>query len=130
MRCTCARAAASEFANFARRRQSRSACGRVASGTLNVDYVLEPLAALDRGRCVTHPQTVDGAYALADHLHPVYRIATAQRLGSRAVLSFRRRNAACCPHSASFTGGARDDGRVSGEGVFVVAHDKVIEVPR
>jgi DNA ligase-associated metallophosphoesterase len=97
-------------------------------GTLHVDLVLEPWRIGPWALC-HHPQTVDGAYALAGHLHPVYRIAT--RNDSVRVPCFRF-GAQCgvLPAFGSFTGGARDDGRVSGERIFVVAHDKVIEVPR
>ncbi|WP_025596751.1 ligase-associated DNA damage response endonuclease PdeM [Burkholderia sp. WSM2230] len=96
-------------------------------GTLNVDYVQEPLRIGPWALC-HHPQTVQGVYALAGHLHPVYRIAT--RNDSVRVPCFRF-GAQCgvLPAFGSFTGGARDDGRASGERVFVVAHDKVIEVP-
>ena len=97
-------------------------------GTLNVELVLEPWRVGPWALC-HHPQTVDGAYALAGHLHPVYRIAT--RNDSVRVPCFRFGvQCGVLPAFGSFTGGARDDGRVSGERVFVVAHDKVIEVPR
>ncbi|MFM0691894.1 ligase-associated DNA damage response endonuclease PdeM [Paraburkholderia graminis] len=97
-------------------------------GTLNVELVPEPWRVGPWALC-HHPQTVDGAYALAGHLHPVYRIAT--RNDSVRVPCFRFGvQGGVLPAFGSFTGGARDDGRVSGERVFVVAHDKVIEVPR
>ena len=95
---------------------------------LRVDYVQEPWRIGPWALC-HHPQTVDGAYALAGHLHPVYRIAT--RHDSVRVPCFRF-GAQCggLPAFGSFTGGARDDARTKGERVFVVAQDKIIEVPR
>jgi len=95
--------------------------------TLRVDYVQEPWRIGPWALC-HHPLTIHGAYALAGHLHPVYRVAT--RNDSVRVPCFRF-GAQCgvLPAFGSFTGGARDDGRQSDERVFVVAHDKVIEVP-
>ncbi|TGP47727.1 ligase-associated DNA damage response endonuclease PdeM [bacterium M00.F.Ca.ET.228.01.1.1] len=96
--------------------------------TLRVDYVQEPWRIGPWALC-HHPQTVQGAYALAGHLHPVYRVAT--RNDSVRVPCFRfGPQCGVLPAFGSFTGGARDDGRESDERVFVVAHDKVIEVPR
>ena len=95
---------------------------------LRVDYVQEPWRIGPWALC-HHPQTVDGAYALAGHLHPVYRIAT--RHDSVRVPCFRF-GAQCgvLPAFGSFTGGARNDGLTKGERVFVVAQDKIVQVPR
>ncbi|WP_027800638.1 ligase-associated DNA damage response endonuclease PdeM [Paraburkholderia dilworthii] len=96
--------------------------------TLNVDYVQEPWRIGPWALC-HHPQTVDGAYALAGHLHPVYRIATHN--DSVRVPCFRfGTEYGVLPAFGGFTGGARDDGRANGERVFVVTHEKIIEVPR
>lgn len=96
--------------------------------TLRVDYVQEPWRIGPWALC-HHPQTADGAYALAGHIHPVYRIAT--RNDSVRVPCFRLgTQCGVLPAFGSFTGGAREDGRVGAERVFLVAQDKVFEVPR
>lgn len=95
--------------------------------TLHIDHVQEPWRIGPWALC-HHPQTVDGAYALAGHLHPVYRIATRNDAVRMPCFRFGAQYGVL-PAFGSFTGGARDDGRVSEERVFVVAHDKVIEVP-
>jgi DNA ligase-associated metallophosphoesterase len=94
--------------------------------TLAVEYVHEPWRAGPWALC-HHPQEVSGAYALAGHLHPVYRIAT--RNDSVRVPCFRF-GTACgvLPAFGSFTGGAREDGRAAGEKVFLVVQERVIEV--
>ncbi|MEC5404383.1 ligase-associated DNA damage response endonuclease PdeM [Paraburkholderia sp. MPAMCS5] len=96
--------------------------------TLRVEYVQEPWRIGPWALC-HHPQTVDGAYALAGHVHPVYRIAT--RNDSVRVPCFRLgTQCGVLPAFGSFTGGAREDGRVGVERVFLVAQEKVFEVPR
>lgn len=96
--------------------------------TLGVEYVQEPWRIGPWALC-HHPQLVEGAYALAGHVHPVYRITT--RTDSLRVPCFRF-GTACgvLPAFGSFTGGAREDGRVVGEKVFVVVQERVIEVGR
>lgn len=91
--------------------------------SLNVEYVQEPWRVGPWALC-HHPRSVDGAYALAGHLHPVYRVTT--RTDSVRVPCFRF-GATCgvLPAFGSFTGGARDDGRVAGEAVYLVVQDRV-----
>ncbi|SDR36899.1 putative phosphoesterase [Paraburkholderia fungorum] len=94
--------------------------------TLDVEYVKEPRRLGPWALC-HYPQRVDGAYALAGHVHPVYRVTT--RTDSVRVPCFRF-GAECgvLPAFGSFTGGAREEGRVAGEKVFLVVQDRVIGV--
>ncbi|MGF6770082.1 DNA ligase-associated metallophosphoesterase [Paraburkholderia sp. GAS199] len=96
--------------------------------SLGVEYVQEPWRIGPWALC-HHPQRVEGAYVLAGHVHPVYRIST--RNDAVRVPCFRF-GAACgvLPAFGSFTGGAREDGYVAGERVFLVAQERVIEVLR
>jgi uncharacterized protein len=93
-------------------------------GTLGVEYVKEPWRVGPWALC-HHPQRVDGAYALAGHVHPVYRITT--RNDSVRVPCFRF-GAKCgvLPAFGGFTGGSRDEGRVAGEKVFLVVQQRMI----
>lgn len=95
-------------------------------GTLGVEYVKEHWRLGPWALC-HYPQRVDDAYALAGHVHPVYRITT--RTDSVRVPCFRF-GAECgvLPAFGSFTGGAREEGRVAGEKVFLVVQDRVIGV--
>ncbi|ASW01505.1 ligase-associated DNA damage response endonuclease PdeM [Paraburkholderia aromaticivorans] len=96
--------------------------------TLGVEYVQEPWQIGPWALC-HHPRKVEGAYALAGHVHPVYRIAT--RSDSVRVPCFRFGvECGVLPAFGSFTGGAREDGRVAGEKVFLVVQEKVIEMVR
>lgn len=97
-------------------------------GSLGVEYVQEPWRIGPWALC-HYPQWVRGAYVLAGHVHPVYRITT--RNDSVRVPCFRF-GTACgvLPAFGSFTGGSREDGRVAGERVFLVVQEKVIEVAR
>jgi uncharacterized protein len=96
--------------------------------SLGVEYVQEPWRIGPWALC-HYPQQVQGAYVLAGHVHPVYRITT--RNDSVRVPCFRF-GTACgvLPAFGSFTGGAREDGRVVGERVFLVVQEKLIEVAR
>lgn len=96
--------------------------------TLGVEYADEPWRVGPWALC-HHPQMVEGAYVLAGHVHPVYRIAT--RNDSVRVPCFRFGvNYGVLPAFGSFTGGAREDGRVAHEKVFLVVQERVIEVAR
>jgi DNA ligase-associated metallophosphoesterase len=95
-------------------------------GTLGVEYVREPWMVGPWALC-HEPQAVDGAYALAGHVHPVYRITT--RTDSVRVPCFRfGTKCGVLPAFGSFTGGAREEGREAGERVFLVVQERVIEV--
>ena len=95
-------------------------------GTSGVEYVREPWLAGPWALC-HQPQRVDRAYVLAGHVHPVYRITT--RTDSVRVPCFRFGvECGVLPAFGSFTGGAREAGRVTGERVFLVVQERVIEV--
>lgn len=92
--------------------------------TLGIEYVKEPWQIGPWALC-HHPQRVSGAYALAGHVHPVYRIAT--RADSVRVPCFRfGTDCGVLPAFGSFTGGSRDEGRAAGEQVFLVVQERVI----
>jgi DNA ligase-associated metallophosphoesterase len=94
--------------------------------TLRVEYVREPWVIGPWALC-HHPQRVEDVYVLAGHLHPVYRIST--RTDSVRVPCFRfGLDCGVLPAFGSFTGGARDEGRVTGERVFLVVQERVIEL--
>jgi uncharacterized protein len=98
----------------------------VLPDTLGIEYVGEPWRFGPWALC-HHPRQVEGAYALAGHVHPVYRITT--RNDSVRLPCFRF-GAQCgvLPAFGSFTGGAREEGRVAGEKIFLVVQERVIEV--
>ncbi|MGF6299192.1 DNA ligase-associated metallophosphoesterase [Paraburkholderia sp. WC7.3d] len=84
--------------------------------TLEVESVREPWHIGAWALC-HHPHSVDHAYVLAGHVHPVYRIAT--RTDSARVPCFRFGiDRGVLPAFGSFTGGARETGRVLGRGFF------------
>jgi DNA ligase-associated metallophosphoesterase len=94
--------------------------------TLEVESVREPWRIGAWALC-HHPHAVDHAYVLAGHVHPVYRIAT--RTDSVRVPCFRFGiDRGVLPAFGSFTGGARETGRVAGERIFLVVQQKVIEL--
>jgi uncharacterized protein len=94
--------------------------------TLDVEAVREPWLIGAWALC-HHPRAVDRGYVLAGHVHPVYRIAT--RTDSVRVPCFRFGiDRGVLPAFGSFTGGARETGRVAGERVFLVVQERVIEL--
>ncbi|RAS34402.1 ligase-associated DNA damage response endonuclease PdeM [Paraburkholderia bryophila] len=96
--------------------------------SMNVQCVQEPWRIGPWAAC-HFPQTVRGAYALAGHVHPVYRLTT--RVDSVRVPCFRF-GAGCgvLPAFGSFTGGARAHEPVAGEKVFLVVEERVMAVGR
>ncbi|SAK82649.1 ligase-associated DNA damage response endonuclease PdeM [Caballeronia ptereochthonis] len=91
-----------------------------------VDVVKEPHMLGPWALC-HHPQTVDGAYALAGHEHPVYRLAT--RIDSVRLPCFRfGSRAGVLPAFGAFTGGFEVNGSLRGEMVYVVAQERVFAV--
>jgi DNA ligase-associated metallophosphoesterase len=96
--------------------------------TLDVESVCEPWRLGAWALC-HYPRTVDRAYVLAGHVHPVYRIAT--RTDSVRVPCFRFGiDLGVLPAFGSFTGGARETGRDARERVFLVVQERVIELQR
>lgn len=93
---------------------------------LSVEYVREPWHLGPWALC-HQPRRVDGAYVLAGHVHPVYRITT--RTDSVRVPCFRfGTECGVLRAFGSFTGGAREEGCVAGEKVCLVLQERVIEV--
>ncbi|SAK51178.1 hypothetical protein AWB79_01747 [Caballeronia hypogeia] len=88
-----------------------------------VDVVKEPHRRGPWALC-HHPQTVDGAYALAGHEHPVYRLAT--RIDSVRLPCFRfAARAGVLPAFGAFTGGFEVNGDARGEALYVIAGERV-----
>lgn len=74
-----------------------------------------------------HPEAVPGAYVLAGHVHPVYRLATRHE-ALRLPCFLLGRDVALLPSFGAFTGGyAVRPGK--GDRLFVAADDRVFEVP-
>jgi DNA ligase-associated metallophosphoesterase len=91
-----------------------------------VEIVKEPFAMGPWALC-HHPRTVDGAYALAGHEHPVYRVAT--RLARARLPCFRfGARAGVLPAFGGFTGGFEVNERARGEAIYVVAGERVFGV--
>jgi DNA ligase-associated metallophosphoesterase len=88
-----------------------------------VEVVKEPHGLGPWALC-HHPQTVDGAYALAGHEHPVYRLATRVDRARLPCFRFGRR-AGVLPAFGAFTGGFEVNDDVRGEAIYVVAGERV-----
>jgi DNA ligase-associated metallophosphoesterase len=92
--------------------------------SLDYDVVDEPWRVGPWALC-HYPQTVAGAYALAGHEHPVYRLAT--RIESVRLPCFRfSHGCGVLPAFGSFTGGHVVNDSTHDEAVFVVAEGKVL----
>jgi uncharacterized protein len=86
---------------------------------------LKSLTGSGLGRCVI--TRVAGAYALAGHEHPVYRVAT--RLDSARLPCFRfGAEAGVLPAFGAFTGGFEVNASARGERIFAVAGERVMAV--
>ncbi|BAN22303.1 ligase-associated DNA damage response endonuclease PdeM [Caballeronia insecticola] len=88
-----------------------------------VDVVKEPHRLGPWALC-HHPQTAEGAYALAGHEHPVYRLATRRDSVRLPCFRFGPR-AGVLPAFGAFTGGFEVNGNVRGESVYVIAGERV-----
>lgn len=94
--------------------------------SLDYDVVYEPWRIGPWALC-HYPQTVAGAYALAGHEHPVYRLAT--RIDSVRLPCFRFGDCAgVLPAFGSFTGGHVVNDSTLVDAVFVVAEGRVLSV--
>ncbi|MDE1182267.1 ligase-associated DNA damage response endonuclease PdeM [Paraburkholderia sp.] len=98
--------------------------------TLDYEAVQEPWRIGPWALC-HHPQQVAGAYALAGHEHPVYRVTT--RIESVRLPCFRfGAESGVLPAFGSFTGGfvVNPGGRASAgdDAVYVVAQGQVMAV--
>lgn len=75
-----------------------------------------------------HPQFVQGAQALAGHLHPAVRISGRTGDSVRLPCFWLREGLTVLPAFGSFTGGARFD-REPGDRVVAIAEDRLYELP-
>ncbi|SAL52754.1 ligase-associated DNA damage response endonuclease PdeM [Caballeronia humi] len=91
-----------------------------------VSLVKEPYALGPWALC-HHPQTVAGAYALAGHEHPVYRLATRVDRVRLPCFRFGARSGVL-PAFGSFTGGFEVNETARGEAIYVVAGERVFGV--
>ncbi|SAL61880.1 ligase-associated DNA damage response endonuclease PdeM [Caballeronia telluris] len=91
-----------------------------------IETVFEPYAMGPWALC-HHPQTVDAAYALGGHEHPVYRIATRADRVRLPCFRFGARNGVL-PAFGEFTGGFEVNDSARGEAIYVVAGERVLEV--
>ena len=102
----------------------RSAGG--APAAMDVETVLEPFVHGPWALC-HYRREVAGAYSLAGHEHPVYRVAT--RVDSARLPCFRFGPAmGVLPAFGAFTGGFEVNESARGERIFVVAGERVIDV--
>jgi DNA ligase-associated metallophosphoesterase len=93
---------------------------------LGVERVREPWTLGPWALC-HYPQQVTGAYALAGHEHPVYRLAT--RTDSVRLPCFRfGPHSAVLPAFGSFTGGFVINQTARGETIYVIAGEHVLKV--
>jgi DNA ligase-associated metallophosphoesterase len=76
-----------------------------------------------------HPQTVEGAYALAGHEHPVYRITTRTDHARLPCFRFGARSGVL-PAFGGFTGGFEINDSARGDAIYVVAGERVFGVRR
>ena len=75
-----------------------------------------------------HPQFVDGAHALAGHLHPAVRLHGRADDSVRLPCFWLRDGLTVLPSFGSFTGGACID-REAGDRVVAIAEGRLYEVP-
>lgn len=96
--------------------------------TLLIDIKTEPFLQGPWALC-HHPQTVENAYVLAGHIHPVFRLTT--RIDSARLPCFRfGARAGVLPAFGAFTGGYEVNAEVEDDSVYVVAGSSVYEMPR
>ncbi len=96
---------------------------------LNIDVVDEPFACAPFSFC-HHPELPHNrasGYVLAGHLHPVFRIRSSSDALRLPCFVFGP-NGGVLPSFGAFTGGFTIDGQ-SGERIFVIAEDVVIQIP-
>lgn len=95
--------------------------------TLGIEVVSEPWRVESLAFC-HHPQFVDGAAALAGHLHPAIRLYGRADDSVRLPCFWLREGLAILPAFGEFTGGARIE-RAPGDRVIALAEDRLYEVP-
>lgn len=92
---------------------------------LNIEAVDEPWRVGPLAFC-HHPQTVDGAFAIVGHLHPVYRLSSGGdtlRLPCFVVDG----RWAMLPAFGAFTGGYRIEPQ-PGQRIFLAAEDSILQL--
>jgi DNA ligase-associated metallophosphoesterase len=93
---------------------------------LAIDTVIEPYRHGPWALC-HYPQTVEGAYVLSGHEHPVYVIAS--RVDAVRVPCFRfAEHCGVLPAFGAFTGGFVVNQSASQQAVYAIAHHRVIAV--
>lgn len=94
--------------------------------TLDIEVVIEPWRLGPWALC-HYPQQVDGAYALAGHEHPAWRLVTRTDTARLPCFHFGSRSGVL-PAFGSFTGGFLVNGLASDETIYVVADGRVLQV--
>jgi len=94
---------------------------------LGIRVVAEPWRVEALAFC-HQPQFVDGAFALAGHLHPAIRLYGRADDSVRLPCFWLREGLAVLPAFGAFTGGARIE-REPGDRVIALAEDRLYEVP-
>ena len=94
--------------------------------SLGIELLQEPLIDGPFALC-HHPTPVAGSYVLAGHLHPAYRLV-AKRDALRLPCFWFGGNVGVLPAFGDFTGAHAITPKV-GDRVFVVADDRVLQVP-
>ncbi|WP_322047463.1 ligase-associated DNA damage response endonuclease PdeM [Paraburkholderia sp. J67] len=93
----------------------------------DVERVIEPYGMGPWALC-HHPQTVEGAYVLAGHEHPVFRLASGVDRVRLPCFRFGRRTGVL-PAFGAFTGGFDVGARATDVDVYVVAGERVWRIP-
>ena len=94
--------------------------------SLGIELLQEPLLDGPFALC-HHPAPVPGSYVLAGHLHPAYRLS-GKNDAVRLPCFWFGENVGVLPAFGDFTGGHTITPGV-GDRVFVVADDRVLQVP-
>jgi len=94
---------------------------------LAIEVRQEPWAVGGLALC-HHPRFVDGAHALAGHLHPAVLLSGRADDAVRLPCFWIRDGLTVLPAFGSFTGGARFD-RSPGDRVVAIAEDRLYEIP-
>lgn len=94
--------------------------------SLGIELVLEPLLDGPFALC-HHPAPVPGSYVLAGHLHPAYRLS-GKNDALRLPCFWFGEHVGVLPAFGDFTG-AHSIAPGVGDRVFVVADDRVLQVP-
>jgi DNA ligase-associated metallophosphoesterase len=94
---------------------------------LAIDLVTEPWHQYGTALC-HHPQRIEGAAAVAGHLHPCVRLYGRANDSLRLPCFWQRDGLLTLPAFGEFTGGASIE-REAGDRVLAIAGDRLIEIP-